>query len=109
MAVKKLKKTGGHPPYVVVPNLDLKAKSSAWKSSKNSNLVLRAAEATRKKRDYKLISDSHGTFVVVRSKANGKIISKFKVDDSKKTKSVRKFTLKPKPGTISTERIFKAI
>lgn len=107
--MKKPKKTTGHSGYLVVPNRDWKTKVK-WKgASVDSDLIRRAAEATRKKRKYKLVKDSHGTYVVVVNKASGHLVSKFKVDHPQQSKRVRKFSLKPKRGTISAERIFKAI
>ena len=70
---KTKKKASSH--FVVVPNCDWK--STGKGASKTSTVVHRAAEATRKNRQYKLVKGNSGTYVVVTSKTSGQIISKF--------------------------------
>jgi hypothetical protein len=60
-------------------------------------------------REYKLVRKDDGAYVIVTSKANGHVISKFKVGKSARSARLRKFSLIPKQGTISAEKILKAI
>ncbi len=99
--MKKVKKVSSHGSYLVVPNSKWKTAKSGFKKAKTSNVVGRAAEATRKTRNYDVVKSNQGTYFVVTSKVNGQLISKFKLDHPKQAKTVRKFSLKPKRGTIS--------
>lgn len=105
--MKKPKRGGGHLDFLIVPNRDWKG--AKFKSSKASKVVVQAAKETRKKRQYKLVKKSDGAYVIVTSKASGHLISKFKVGNSVQLRKLRKFSLSPKQGTVSPEKILKAI
>ena len=111
MKKPKPKKKTGHGSFVVVPNIDSKpmTKISAKKAAAEKQWsVKKVAEETRKKRAYEFEKGgATGTYLVVRDKETGHMISRSPVESAKTP--IRKFALDTRSGSISTKDILDAI
>jgi len=105
--------SAGH--FLVVAN----SKARKAKAGKEARaLVSHAYQANTLSKTYDLDTRDHNTFVIVRNKSTGQLISKFKIAPenkrfvvAKKNKKapVRKLDLEPRDGTISMKRILNSI
>lgn len=103
-----VKKSSPHGSFVIVPNKKLTAKFSK-RLNKTYALIDGAVIKNRNKRVYNFSTKGNTTQVVVRNKDTGQLVSKFSLAGTSKNPRLRKFRAKPRKGTISPERIFKAI
>jgi hypothetical protein len=103
-----VKKTSSHGSFVIVPNTKLLRRSSK-QSGKTSALIEDAVIKNRGNRIYKFLTKGKTTEVVVQNKDTGRQVSKFSLPGASKNARLRKFKAKARKGTISPEKIFKAI
>src|SRR5262245_7131755 len=109
--MKKIKNRHSPGDYVIVSNDDNFVKATKRKrksgSSWSDSLLLEATKANRANRKYDFVKEAKSMKVIVRNKSTGRTISEFPVQA--KSKSIRKFDLQAKVGTISRKKIFDAI
>jgi hypothetical protein len=104
------RKSGAHGGgFVIVPNARTLKKSPKQSAKAASALIEHATTKNRKSRNYDLLTKGNATSVVVTSKDTGLVVSEFSLVGAPKKARLRKFKAKTRAGTISPDRIFKAI
>lgn len=99
--------------YRIVPNVEdsKRPKNAASRKSqqRDANLLKDAYAANARNKKYDVVEDENGVAVVVREKSSGRVITKFDAGSAGKKFSLRKPSLRPRPGTIAIKKILDAI
>jgi len=104
------RKSGAHGSYVIVANAKPLKKSLKRSTKAASTMMIEhAITQNRNSRSYDLLTKGSTTSVVVTNKDTGLVVSKFSLTGASKKARLRKFKAKTRAGTISPDRIFKAI